>query len=594
MKRLLKIIAEEYNDTDTIIQQILNNKWFKSMNDLNIVTIYLNKLFTSCKVQTITREELSLQTNMLKQLYEMIDDQTNIYSILEKNYPNLKNKSVSQWSIQACAQIFEKLIAQIDFTDYNKILLSKISHIILKQFNLSDDINSIFKIRDALELQITNLREFALPFLTLWNVNDTVIRTFLNTLVSDRPYYETHYEFRDTINTNIINSLLFKRQKYSTNDMDLTEIGRELKKLIITHIKIHILKQKKTLLLYNNDTALTNYLQELDYEPIYNKIYNLYPQYAEQFEKSASQEVLATFITDITNDCIQKELKNNTKYSQFTNINAQIINAIINLLPTFIDNIIFPTYDNGYYKHSWLDSDQYEREDANPVFNYLINNNELKNKILQTANVTETELNTYMNWNEYITKLKENPYITENFHLEVRKYLVARNPQVAIQKSEKINAINDKKQIVKINDQGKFIDKNNNIVDENTLPYIEIDFDPRSDDQRERPIVIIREFKKNNKYKDHVIIGEQGANHGSILYGEQYQNLMEASKTSPYEYTFACCYLIGTIAIVDQDRYSFPSIEAIVKALKKSHKFTKIYIIDNNNSKHLHRLAKKI
>lgn len=172
------------------------------------------------------------------------------------------------------------------------------------------------------------------------------------------------------------------------------------------------------------------------------------------------------------------------------------------------------------------------------------------------------------------------------------------NQDIVLQKSEKIVSEDDTDRIVFINNRGRLINKKNHKLIR-PRDGIQLDFDPRDDSQREKPIVIIREYIHNdnepideNNYKDHIIAGRRGADHASILSAKKYQPLLEKSKNTNDSYTIACCYLIGHIVVIDNLRFSFPSINEIKDALVKSGKFKKIYIYPEHDQI-IYRLAKK-
>lgn len=369
MNRLLKHIAQ----TDVItISDIINNKWFKMLNNLDLFIVYINRLFSSYKLPTMSLNDFSIHTNMLKFIYEEIENQLNISEILNTKFPQLKNKPIEQWSIQNFSNVFDTLVMSIDATTINKILLRKISSFILMQFNISDTITSINKIYDAFIQQITDLKSCSLPFLTVWNIDHALIKTFIKNLLSDDDYFIKYHNMRGNIQSSNINALLFKNHQYSVNTINLTEMGRKLREKAIFAAKKYCVTHKQDLLFssLNNDT-ITYYLDNIDNQLTINNFTQSYPQYEELFEKAGCYNVLDNFVKDIISEYIHKHINTASKYTEFHTLNNAIINALLELLPTFIQNITFPTYENGYYKHTWLDSDTYNRWDANPVYTGL-------------------------------------------------------------------------------------------------------------------------------------------------------------------------------------------------------------------------------
>ena len=275
-------------------------------------------------------------------------------------------------------------------------------------------------------------------------------------------------------------------------------------------------------------------------------------------------------------------------------INSQeIIDKIIKVIKKHISDIIpyvkdkFPKHKNGYYDYTWLDSGQGMRWEANLILEYTTYIQEALN-----INLKQFE-ELIMPWDRFIQLMIDQSTTFDSLHLAVRKYLVRFNQDINIQKSNDIAKQSDNDQIARFNELG-------NLVIPDNIQSIKLDFDPRDDAQREKPIVIIREYIYNeneslnkNNYKDHVIVGQRGANHGFILKNKKYQLLLEQSKVDEYTPTIACCYAIGDIAIIDNQRMFFPSVKAVKDALEQSGKFQKVYIYPKND-RVIYRVAKRL
>ena len=279
----------------------------------------------------------------------------------------------------------------------------------------------------------------------------------------------------------------------------------------------------------------------------------------------------------------------------------EIIDKIIKVIKKHISDIIpyvkdkFPKHKNGYYDYTWLDSGQGMRWEANLILEYISKNQDLAAIYVKEAlNLDLKQFEALiMPWDRFIQLMIDQSTTFDSLHLAVRKYLVRFNQDINIQKSNDIAKQNDNNQIAKFNELG-------NLVIPDNIQSIKLDFDPRDDAQREKPIVIIREYIYNgneslnkNNYKDHVIVGQRGANHGSILKNKKYQLLLEQSKVDEYTPTIACCYAIGDIAIIDNQRMFFPSVKAVKDALEQSGKFQKVYIYPKND-RVIYRVAKRL
>ena len=295
------------------------------------------------------------------------------------------------------------------------------------------------------------------------------------------------------------------------------------------------------------------------------------------------------FINHVINDIIRPTLKN----TDFDNVQtfqqfAQVVKKHLQeIIPRIKDK--FPKHNNGYYKYTWLDSDAGCRWEANFVLDYIFEHRSLLENIIK-----ETWGRAFLN-EDFINFLKKdlynNPAIIDDLHLAVRKYLVQFNQDININKSNNIASNND-------NVTATFDENGELIIPENARS-ITLDFEPRDDSQRERPVVIIREYIHDNgndidlnKYKDHIILGKRGTNHGSILGARKYQSLL-ANSIIDDNPTIACCYAVGKIAIIDNMRMFFPSVGEVKKALEQSGKFKKVYVYPGDD-RIIYRVAKRL
>lgn len=275
----------------------------------------------------------------------------------------------------------------------------------------------------------------------------------------------------------------------------------------------------------------------------------------------------------------------------------KIIQTLQNNLDTLLPNIQFKKLPNGYYQYSWIDTHKYKRFDANALLRYIKSNKDVAEFLVKQAlniDLDEFQQKYGIRWRQFINLLLDHPETLDKFHLLIRKYIVDLNRDIVLQKSNEVNNIKDDNKIISIDEQGNLVDTKGNIVDDNSKDKLILDFDPRNDEQRKRPLVVIREYLSNdrNDYKDHIKIGRRGENHGSVI--NRNKKLVEKSIfPGDYNPTFAYAYIIGKICVIDNNRGMFPSVAAVKDAIKQSDKFSKIYIMPSNDPI-LFRLARKI
>lgn len=589
----IKIAVPVSNNQTFQIDDIIKNQNFLQISDLdpNNLLLHINALLKDLSVGEITYN--SLMRKITLAYYDV--DHISIFN--QKKYQALVLDNLDN------TQIINTFANNPDlkFTYGNLIILNRIAFVILDNLRTGTlDFRSIVR---ALKQQISNITMLHPEYLKAcldYNYKETI--EWLKTLISNK-YNIDAPNVLSLEKFNFANLFYKNPNSKSVQNGNLTELGIAFKRQIIQSVNKCIdyqsNKSNKSIaqIYYTIDYLIdSRHLEMLFYfwtstfsTSLYNFDIDTINEKTLSSMKLKFQNEARQFYKDVANAYLKAKYKKDDTINFLSTVSMKIINVIIkNYVPDLVKRVIFPKYENGYYKYTWLDTDKNHRNEAIPILKYLNNDKQLAEDIIsQALNISLKEFEkTYMTWKKYIKTLITHYAATEKLHLAVRKELIKLNYSVAIDKSNELNNLNDK--IVSIDDEGNIIGKNKN------KSSILIDFNPRNDAERERPCVIIREFINEEKnFKDHVIIGKQGANHGSILNSKKYLPLLEKSikNNSP---TFACCYIIGKIAIIDNDRFMFPSVNEIVNALKNSNKFTKIYIIDNSNAKKLHRLAKKI
>lgn len=113
---------------------------------------------------------------------------------------------------------------------------------------------------------------------------------------------------------------------------------------------------------------------------------------------------------------------------------------------------------------------------------------------------------------------------------------------------------------------------------------------------REAPIVICREFLKNNQYKDHILVRNPGKYHDDVL--QEHKELINKCYDNNNQLIFVCLYLYSNniIYISSREVNFYSSINKLVQILKNQYKSLNsiFYVQYNGNIKNTKHLAKKI
>ena len=252
------------------------------------------------------------------------------------------------------------------------------------------------------------------------------------------------------------------------------------------------------------------------------------------------------------------------KLKSIHNNNEIYFNKITEYLNKNLDNILssiqFPKEKNGSYIYSWQGN---EGEisyiyDSKPVIEYLKQN---KQQIIGNEKI---------NWNNIIDQyIKTNDF--RQFGKKIREYIINKNNIIIKQRANYLEQLDDK-----VND------------------CIKIDYNPASDHERDKPIVILR-IKLNNKIQDKLYIGKVGQSHGGLITSIIIPDLVSIHARVPEPATIYQAYLLGTIAFMDPNmKNTYNDIELVKKILINDDRITKIYTVPNEltQSGNIVRVAK--
>ena len=398
-------------------------------------------------------------------------------------------------------------------------------------------------------------------------------------------------------NTKFFN-LVYKPGTYGHNKSDYTKFGKQLfnkvKEECDNYIQNNSEIQNALSLICNikSGSGKNFYILQL----LLNQVTIVVLSYIQNINLYWDKYDIKHFIR-IALELLSPQIAKQFKSNDFSVMINQIMQVIKNNLDTLLPNVQFKKLPNGYYRYSWIDTHKNKRFDANELLRYIKNNKDVANSLIKQAlniDLSEFQQKYGIRWRQFINLLLSHPEALDKFHLLVRKYIVNLNRDIVLQKSNEVNNIKDDNKIISIDEQGNLIDTKGNLVNDNSKDKLILDFDPRNDEQRERPLVVFREYLSDdrNDYKDHIKIGRRGENHGSVI--NRNKKLVEKSvfpgDDNP---TFAYAYVIGKICVIDNNRGMFPSVAAVKDAIKQSGKFSKIYIMPSNDPI-LFRLARKI
>ena len=269
----------------------------------------------------------------------------------------------------------------------------------------------------------------------------------------------------------------------------------------------------------------------------------------------------------------------------------RVIKANLSEIMPLIDFPRAPYAGGRLYAHSWQGQGKMDnRKDANPIFRYLSNNETFANQICNLANLNLNDIKQACNitdWKAYINKYWEQNY-NEDLHISVRQYLIDYNKNVLAEESQDLLS--------------RDID-----IDKTT----DIDYNPRRDQYRERPFIVIRKYNPHTykPVKDVVIIGDIGANHSSTLLKPENAEIVQLNnEINNNDLFWSCGYIIGNIAFIalkDQQNqepnntylikhiYTPKNFAKLIKAQQPS--IQQVFTIPYNTSGGtITRLAKKI
>ena len=293
-----------------------------------------------------------------------------------------------------------------------------------------------------------------------------------------------------------------------------------------------------------------------------------------------------------------KQKNNINQILQKLNSNKQVFNSLANtiydIINNNIDNILpliqFPkTKEAGHrlYEHSWQGFPDYQRDDAKTIFKAFGSNINLANEFLKLKNLSVQQIIKYLDLTSWSVFMNE-VYISqhdEKLEWYVREYLRNLNEEIHQQHSDDILAQN--------------ID-----IDKTTI----IDYNPRYDNYRSGPIIVIRQFdNKGNYINDEAHEGIPGSNHLSVLKSLGYES---NSKNTKFSHCFAKndikkenpifleAYRVGDIGFIYEDNLAYTNLltpKEIAKVIQRDCGLEQIFILPPKpQGGIITRLAKKI
>ena len=296
------------------------------------------------------------------------------------------------------------------------------------------------------------------------------------------------------------------------------------------------------------------------------KVYDILVINPGQYSSSLKDTIKQMIIKAINKALEQYKFSLKKKNNEYTELEKEVLNSISNQLDKILDYVEFPKEQNGAYTHSWLGKAG-TRKDANAVIEYLANNIQFCKQILKIK-VDDIKKKTNLTWAIFLRNAYENNY-DEDFQLKVRQYLVNKNIR-----------IHDK--------QGKSIfDKKDDKGD-----YTYISFSARKDQNRSRPAILVHTING----KDHLLFGEYGANHGSILTNNSYTDIFNncyslEDKDREYPH-ISFVYILGNIAFVNKQEYcGYSSWDKVASILIKDSNIEKVYFLPPERGGKVLRLA---
>lgn len=186
-------------------------------------------------------------------------------------------------------------------------------------------------------------------------------------------------------------------------------------------------------------------------------------------------------------------------------------------------------------------------------------------------------------------KYKKLRYV--NFDIKSLYKFTSWNKTFALIASKLLTYVKNKNENIKqilINHHQKI-----NKIEDTTEKNLTIDFNTQAPYLRDAPIVVMREFLDDNKYEDHVLIGERGQHHMDLI--RSYPELYSKCKDINNNEIFTCAYLHGLIAFVSDLEYNgYSSLQEVANIIKdKEPNILKVFSSPpNRRGGDIHQLAK--
>lgn len=254
-------------------------------------------------------------------------------------------------------------------------------------------------------------------------------------------------------------------------------------------------------------------------------------------QKNINFDELNNLLDDLLGDTPNKPS------NKYFDLITQYLHKNLNKILSEID---FPREKNGSYIYTWQgnNGEISYTEDSKPVFEYLKDH---KQQIVGDDDDVD--------WNAIVDEYSRTSDFIQ-FGKQIRAYIINANNKVIKQRANFLEQLNDK-----IND------------------YISIDYNPASDHERDKPIVIIR-VKINDKIQDKIYIGKSGQSHGGLISSIIMPELLSIHATVPEPVTLYQAYLLGTIAFMDPSMpNTYDDLDYVKKLLINDDRITKVYTV---------------
>ena len=260
--------------------------------------------------------------------------------------------------------------------------------------------------------------------------------------------------------------------------------------------------------------------------------------------------------------------------SDINDVSNKFTTWLNNNLSSILTQVPFQAKSNGLYSFSWENRDKNKRNDADIVINHIKSSKDIISKFLSSINMNEDSFQQAYNMSfvDFINTIYKFNY-SEDFQRKVRTYVMELNKNV-------------------IQDKAKMLDE----LDDKVGSEVSVDFDVTRDEQRERPIIVIKYYINKKRTKDQVLIGDFGEDHTTLQnkpQNKKYVNNVVLNEENKPTVTYA--YMVGKNAFLDPKRMltSFKSINEVRDILKNDPRINKVYrlLADPHDLK---RLAKKL